>query len=85
MIEVQVKILAKDDPGPAVPDAIGAKVLELTDLVVLEAGTTNGKTSVAMVLRDVAGKPYIVQTSANIFDMLAGAVKGASLRFGEKL
>ncbi len=85
MIAVTIKILAKGDPGPAVAGMAEAIELETTHAVIIEGGMSSGKTSIGLVLRDANGTPYLLQTSLAMFDMLAGAVKGAAARFGEVL
>lgn len=85
MIGITIRILAKGDPGPAVPEAVGAEELQITHAVIVEGGMTSGKTSIALVLKTADGKHYVTQTSLSLFDMLAGAVKGAAARFGELL
>ena len=51
---------------------------------ICEAGMANGATSVMLAFTDPStGKHYIAQTSAAIFETVAGAVSGAVLRFGK--
>ncbi len=85
MQNVAIKILAKGDPGPAVPGLGNAIDLETTHAVIIQGGMTSGATSIALVMRDANDSPYIMQTSLAMFDAIAATVKGAAKRFGEVL
>jgi hypothetical protein len=52
--------------------------------IILEGGTTGGKTSVTFHTLDDQGRHIIIQTTGIIFETMAGAYKGANERFAEK-
>ena len=62
------------------------KDLEVTHAIILEKGTTGGKTSILFRLVDGAGQEYSAQMTARILvNGLASATKGACARFGDDL
>jgi len=50
---------------------------------ILEAATQQGRTGVALLVTDRAGRTLLVELPAARFLTIAGAVKGAMARFGE--
>ncbi|AMJ65019.1 hypothetical protein [Hymenobacter sp. PAMC 26628] len=50
---------------------------------ILEAGTVSGATSLMFILQDAHGKAVVGECTANQFEMLVGAFRGAVGRFGK--
>jgi len=86
MLGINVIILHKDDPGPALPDAQDEETEELyiKDFVIVEEGTMKRGISVAFHLIDGDGKHYLAQTSAALFNSLAESLRGAMYAFNDK-
>lgn len=85
-MHLSVTILAKDDP-PLHPEL--AKLIkddkcgEIERVCVIEDGAQpSGKPSVTLIVRLDGGGYAAVETSAALFLMAAGAVRGACHRFG---
>lgn len=79
--QVAIIIRAKDNPMPAM--LLGSyEVGTLKDFVILEGGTSGGKTSVAFHIK-VGNKSIVVQTTAAIFGGLHSSLVGADQRFNE--
>jgi hypothetical protein len=83
----QIKILAKEDSGPAIPEHAGKTIhdVRLDYVTIIEGGMQSGRTSVCLSINLPDGSVAAVQLSAGQFDQVAGAVRGACLRFGEDL
>lgn len=83
MLHVEIKILEKD-AAPAWPEIAGAvKVHGNVDKAgILEGGMVSGKTSVMLIGKNAEGEYAALEISADLFETLAGAVRGARARFG---
>ena len=64
-------------------DVARSKRAATCDLAILESGTVSGATSVMLVLSDESGASFYHECSAEQFQTLAGAVRGAVARFGK--
>jgi hypothetical protein len=64
-------------------DATLAQPTHTADFGILEGGCQSGATSVMLVLRDTNGRGLIFECSAQHFETMAGAVRGAVARFGK--
>ena len=82
MSHVAVKICAVGDP-PAFPELNNRVSGECLGFVILEKGTSKGKTSCAVVTRGKDGVPVIVEFTGDMFLSMAAALKGARQRFGD--
>lgn len=83
MISAIVKILRKNEPGPVFPEAAHAQVYRLHGMSIIEAGMKSGRTAVALVMKDGAGRYAVCEISGEILASLAAALKGADQRFAE--
>lgn len=88
MSTINVYIQSLEDVAqrkPTIPDLDQARAqpAHATDLAILEAGCVSGNTSVILVLRDAEGKALYYECSAQQFETMAGAVRGAVARFGK--
>jgi hypothetical protein len=85
MTGINVLVLRKGDPGPALPDVpIGAPELRFEDMVIIENGTLADKPAVAFHMRDASGNSYIVQTTIALFKAMMDAVKVVTEQFENK-
>lgn len=84
MIGITIKVQLKSEGVPILdvkPESIVQG--ELKTFAILEKGMKSGKTSVSFHIELPDGTNVIAQTSAAIFDGMAGALKGAELRFSD--
>jgi hypothetical protein len=79
---VDIRICEIGDP-PAFPEIRRAFESECMGFAILEKGTTNGKTSCAILARGKDGFPVMVQFTGDMFLTMAAALKGAKERFGD--
>jgi hypothetical protein len=84
MIPLDIYIQRVGDPTNIFPgindlETLQRTITELTieKVVIQEAGTTSGRTSIMFVLRHPNGSLSYAQTTANLLDGLNGAVRGA--------
>lgn len=84
MQHARILIKEKSDPTPALSEVKVYSEGELKDVVLLEGGMSSGKTSIALHVVDGSGRSVIVQTSAAMFEMIFGALKGAEIRWSER-
>jgi len=84
-MHVEIKIGRKKDEKPLFPEIKEAGFEEgvLESVGILEAGMISGKASLWLNLRMPDGRYACAQVSADIFEMLAGALRGAVARFQE--
>jgi hypothetical protein len=80
---VDVRIQAKNDPGPLFPEFANGVEGECLGFGILEGGTVNGKTSCGVLTRGADGVPVMVQFTGDMFLTMAAALKGARQRFGD--
>ena len=64
-------------------DVARSRAAAAFDFAILESGTVSGATSVMLVLRDAGGQALYTECSAQQFETLASAVRGALARFGK--
>lgn len=85
MPHCKLKIHDKGTP-PAVIDLLKPdyKTGEFDTCVIMEGGMASGKTSLSFHVIDQDGKSIIVQTSAEILDMIQACIRGAEIRWAEK-
>ena len=86
---MQVKILIQDlkDAGtPLFPEMekAGFKEGQLESFGILEGGTVGGKASVGINVKMPDGTYVWVQTTADIFEGMAAALRGARQRWAQK-
>jgi ApbE superfamily uncharacterized protein (UPF0280 family) len=87
MVAITIKIQSLEDAknGKAIIDNVDISDLkEAKSLTVgiLEKGTEGGQTSLMFLLEDGDGKTYhMAQCTANQFEAILGAFRGADLRF----
>lgn len=71
--------------SPARPDLAKNEAqitnLNIDDLIILQGGMKNGKTSISFFLSDAEGNVYFAETSAALFSAANSALKGAEQRF----
>lgn len=89
MYVVKVKIQSLQDVADGIPIKEGITpetVVNCPEITfgILEAGMQSGKTSCMFILENGDGKHYVAECSAEMFETMAGAVKGAKERFGDK-
>lgn len=87
MTHVPVRICDKDQTDPAFPEfeTRPSQDGELAGVAVLEDATSGGKAGVGFVVVLADGSTVRVMTTAAIFGMVAGAVKGACQRWGQDI
>ena len=89
MYTVKVRIQSLEDVSNGIPikEGISKETVvncpEIT-FAILEGGMQSGKTSCMFILENGDGKHYVAECSAEMFETMAGAVKGAKERFGDK-
>lgn len=83
MSMIDVKIVSKEDTKPVWPDIASVPEGELERFCVLQGGMESGRSSVAFLIKLDDGTHVLVQTSAELMDMMAGAARGARMRWGE--
>jgi hypothetical protein len=85
MPNCKLKIHDKGTP-PVEIDALKPdyKKGEFDTCVILEGGMVSGKTSLSFHIIDQDGKSIIVQTSAEILEMIQACIRGAEIRWAEK-
>lgn len=84
MNHIEVKIVEHGDPPPF-PEMAEKKihVVKIDRCVVLQGGTVGGRASVAIMAEMPDGSWAMIETTARLLEMMAAAVRGACLRWGE--
>ena len=76
-----------DTTSPAQDLQLDASTLtfgSLSACVIIQAGTASGKTSVGLVVSTDAGEKIWVETTGSMLESVAGALKGAELRWADE-
>lgn len=83
MPHIKIVIREKKDNTPAFENLSESDTVwvEPDGFVILEGGMESGKTSVALSFKLPDGKTAIAETSAEIFNGMAVALRGAEQRF----
>lgn len=84
MVHTKIIIKKKNDPTPALEGITSdTKIVNGTidTMIILEGGMESGKTAVVFHINLPDGSVLIAQTSAAIFETMAGALRGAEQRF----
>jgi len=86
-VKVVIQSLADVENGKDIFEGVTKEnIIESEDITVgiLEKGTVNGQTSLMIGLKQPDGTVYMGQMTANIFEAVAGALRGARERFEYK-
>lgn len=86
MTKMDIHIVKDGDPGPF-PD-LASKTIHVVNIdrvVVLQKGTDQGLTSVALFANMPDGSVAMIETTARLLDMLHGATVGARQSWGESV
>lgn len=77
-----INVLIKSKSDPITTDEVNNKEIIPFKCYLREAASETEKTNVQILATDEDGKNYEINLTANLFEMMAGAVKGAVERFG---
>lgn len=84
MNHIDVRVVRVGDPAPF-PDLAEKTIRQGTvdRFTVLEQGTTGGRASVGIFATLPDGSIAFIETTARLFEMMAGAARGACQSWGE--
>lgn len=88
-MEITIIINSIEDAKNNKPIVDGLNIGDITEATtctigILEKGTKGGQTSLMFILQDADGKAFVAQCTANQFEGIIGAFRGAVQRFSEK-
>lgn len=84
VVEVRIQSLEDAKQGRPIHESLTEHNVVRADgfiVGILEAGTTGGKTSLAFIVKH-GDKNVVAECTADQFEMIIGAVRGARERFG---
>lgn len=84
MTTVNIRIATLDDKEPTFPECTSENTIigTLYGFSIIEGGTTSGKTSVAIIIKGNGGY-FMAEATADMFNTMHGALKGAEQRFND--